>query len=397
MSTVPDRPGGRRRRYLLPVAVVVVAVLGVGAFLVVRSIPEYRTALLVDTSVDPEGGDFAEIAAAVGAAAQNSADDDALSLRRFGGRCADAGNTAQVVAVGTGRASEIAGAVRGLTPDGQPTLLAGILAAIDDFADPYPFRGSKGNRIVVVSRHGVDGCDPDPAKVAAAIRDRVGEAGLDLDFRFVGYQVPAEQRPVLTQVASATGAPEPTFPETADDLTAVLKQFTIPRSPDAAPVAIPTPDPTADWKPYRNAGQAYSLRHPPEWLVQECESSVWLAHTPDLLPGCLGTDFFFYLVWIRVDEPDQAFSGPYDEESFDDIEVRDVTVGGVAGKRHSAVMVEDELSGRGIEGSVVVRYVLPANGRVYTIAYESAPKQPGAADLLKKFDLMVTETFTFTG
>ncbi|MDG4789176.1 hypothetical protein O7626_25135 [Micromonospora sp. WMMD1102] len=396
MSTVPGRPAGRRRRYLLVVAVAVVAVLGGGAFLVVRSIPEYRTALLVDTSVDPAGGDFAEIAAAVGAAAQNSADDDALSLRRFGGRCADAGNTAQVVEVGTGRASEIAGAVRGLTPDGQPTLLAGILAAIDDFADPYPFRGSKGNRIVVVSRHGVDGCDPDPAKVAAAIRDRVGEAGLDLDFRFVGYQVPAEQRPVLTQVASATGAPEPTFPETADDLTAVLKQFTIPRSPDAAPVAIPTPDPTADWKPYRNTGGGYALRYPPNWSTQECETDLWLAHVPELLPGCLGTDFFFFLAWVRVQEPDQAFSGPYDEETFDDIEVRDVTVDGVAGKRHSAVWAKEDIIGRAAVGTAVVRYVVPANGRVYTISYENDPDSAGAADLLEKFDLMVTKTFSFS-
>ncbi|MEQ4303656.1 hypothetical protein ABNF97_20130 [Plantactinospora sp. B6F1] len=397
MSITTGRPGSRRRRFLLIVAVVVVAALAVGTVLVVRAIPDYRTALLVDTSTDPEGGDFAEVAAAVGAAAQNAADDDALSLRRFGGRCDDVGNTAQVVGAGTGRAPEIVEKVRTLTPAGESTLRAGVLAAIDDFAGRYPFRGRKGNRIVVISRHGVDGCDPDPAAVARTIQERVEKAGLALDFRFVGYRVPAEQRPALTQLASAAGAPEPVFPETADVLTAVLEQLTIPASPDAAPVAIPTPDPTADWTPYRSTRHGYALRHPPDWLVEECETSLWLAHTRDLLPGCLGTDYFFYLVWVRSEAADQAYTGPYNAETHGDIEVRDVTVDGVAGKRHSAVVVkEDDLIGRSAVGTMVVRYVLQANGRVYTIAFENHRDAPGAADLLEKFDLMVTKSFTFT-
>ncbi|GIG92718.1 vWA domain-containing protein [Plantactinospora endophytica] len=397
MTTGTGSSRTRRRRFLLIGAAVLVVVLAATAVLVVRAIPAYRTTLLVDTSVGAGGDDFAAVAGAVSAAAQNSADGDALALRRFGGACDSAGNTEQVVEVGTGQARKIGDAARALTPGGQPTLLDGILAAIDDFARPYPFRGSEGNRIIVVSRHGVDGCNADHAAVAATIRERVEDAGLTLDFRFVGFQVPAEQRPVLTQVATATGAPEPVFPENATDLTSVLVRFTIPESPDAAPVAIPTPDPTADWTPYRNAQNGYSLRYPPNWLVEECETQVWLAHIRDLLPGCLGTDFFFYLVQIRVDAADQAYTGPYDEDTYDKIEIRDVTVDGVAGKRHSAIVAKEPPVGTDSPGDMVVRYVLPANGRVYTIYYRNNPSSAGATKLLEEFDLLITKTLTFEG
>ncbi|MEU4769670.1 hypothetical protein AB0H12_41250 [Actinosynnema sp. NPDC023794] len=123
-------------------------------------------------------------------AAGNTASDESLSLRRLGGTCGDPANTAEVVAAGTGQPDRIAAAAKSLEPAGKPTLLSGILAAIDDFSRPYPFRGRQSNRIVVVSRHSADACSTDQDAANSAIRERLDGSGVDLDFRFVGYRVP---------------------------------------------------------------------------------------------------------------------------------------------------------------------------------------------------------------
>jgi hypothetical protein len=224
------------------VLVTSVAVIAAAIVYVVVHIPSYRTAFLIDTAASTPSGagaDFHAVADAVSSAAQNVGDGDALSLRRFGGACGDSHNTDQIVSSGTHHGQQISDAVHTLTPSGAATLQSGIFAAIDDFSGFYPFRGRKSNRIIVVSSHGIDACTADQVTLLKRIRDRVDAAGLQLDFRFVGYKIPSEQQHTLTQVAAATGAPEPKFTQTAAGLTEILKQLTIPESPDAAPVRIP--------------------------------------------------------------------------------------------------------------------------------------------------------------
>ncbi|POM27079.1 hypothetical protein BTM25_14880 [Actinomadura rubteroloni] len=236
----------RRWRVAAAVAVVVALVVGVAVFLVLRSVPDYRTAFLVDTSAPPPGGAFGPIADAVGSAAQNAADDDALSLRRFGGTCGNRHNTARLVGSGRGNGQKVGRAAHALTASGRSTLESGILAAIGDFSGRYPFRGHRLNRIVVVTSHGTDACTSDQAAVQKRIRAKAAKSGVDLDFRFVGYQVPAGEQEQMTRTAAASGAPRPHFATTRTDLVATLKKFTVPESPDAAPVSVPATAPLPD-------------------------------------------------------------------------------------------------------------------------------------------------------
>ncbi|MDQ3764425.1 MAG: VWA domain-containing protein [Actinomycetota bacterium] len=232
----------RKHQVRLIAVVSVVVVIAAAIVYVMVRMPEYRIAFVVDTSVSTPadaGDDFNAIVDAVGSAAQNVGDGDALSLRRFGGACGDSGNTAQIVGSGTHNGQQVSDAVHTLTPGGDTTLQSGILAAIDDFSGFYPFRGKQSNRIIVVTSHGTDACASDQATFTKMIQDRVSAAGLQLDFRFVGYKVPIEQRDALIQAAAATGAPEPKFAQTAADLATILKQLTVPESLDAAPVEIP--------------------------------------------------------------------------------------------------------------------------------------------------------------
>lgn len=260
------RPTRRRRRVILGVLTALVVVLAGTAYLVYRVLPEHRIALLVDASevrtdtVDGSASHFAAIAGAVGSAARNVGDDDALALRRFGGACGDAASTAEVVRSGTGQGQRIADAARGVTAAGQATLEGGILAAIEDFSGWWPPRGRKTNRIVVVTSHGVDACATDQAGVAASIADRVAAAGLQLEFRYVGFRVPAKQRDGLRLLASGTGAPEPAFVETPTDLDETLARVTLPAPLDAKQIDLP--DPTTA---------------PPTPVVEPLPALVWIA------------------------------------------------------------------------------------------------------------------------
>lgn len=231
---------GRWGRRVLIISVVLALVCGIAAFFVLRAAPDYRTAFLVDTSLVGNGRQFRAVADAVGSAAQNSADGDSLSLRRFGGVCGDGGNTASVVGPGAGHAQKIDTSAHALTPAGKPTLESGLLAGIDDFSGYYPLRGSKRNRVVVVTSHGVDACTADQAAVRAAVRRKARDSGVRVDFRFVGYKVPRKEQRPLARLAEAVDATRPRLVNTPGELAATLKQLTVPGSPEAKPIDVPS-------------------------------------------------------------------------------------------------------------------------------------------------------------
>jgi hypothetical protein len=89
------------------------------------------------------------------AAALNPRSSDAVAVRRFGGSCGDSRNTARLVDFGTDNGAAVSSAVGRLSPEGKPTLVSGIVPAIDDLTKLLALRASEVNRIVVVTSHGV--------------------------------------------------------------------------------------------------------------------------------------------------------------------------------------------------------------------------------------------------
>lgn len=212
------------KRWLLVAGAVVVVLALVSGGLALFLTPEHRTTFLVDTS--DSQADFREVADAIGTAASNMSKGDALALRRFGGAC-DGDSTAELVTPGTGQAAEIGDAARAITPSGKATLLNGVLAAIDDLARTYPFRGSETNRIVVVAR-GADTCGKSADEVRAIIKERTARAGVKIDFRFVGHRLSPEQAKVLNAVAAATDARTPRLTKTSEELVTTMKEVSVP-------------------------------------------------------------------------------------------------------------------------------------------------------------------------
>ncbi|MFD4643565.1 hypothetical protein ACFWN2_40085 [Lentzea sp. NPDC058436] len=223
------------KRWLPLGAAVVVVLTLVGGVLFLVLTPAHRTTFLVDSS---ESADFRDVADAVGTAAANMSPDDALALRRFGGTC-DAPDTAELVTPGTGQAAKIGDAARAITPNGKPTLLNGVIAAIDDFARTYPFRGSETNRIVVVARGGADACGKSADEVRTIIREHSDRTGVKIDFRFVGHRLSSEQAKVLKAIADATEARATRFTDDAAELVTTMKEVSVPTSLMAQEVVLP--------------------------------------------------------------------------------------------------------------------------------------------------------------
>ncbi|MET9627626.1 hypothetical protein ABZX92_09205 [Lentzea sp. NPDC006480] len=212
------------KRWLLVAGAVVVALGLVAGGLWVFLPPDHRTTFLVDAS---ESADFREVADAVGAAASNMSADDSLALRRFGGSCSSA-NTSELVSPGTGQAAKIGDAARSITPSGKATLLSGILAAIDDFAHTYPFRGSKTNHVVVIARGAADACGKSADEIRALIKEHSSRAGVQIDFRFVGHRLTPSQAKTLTEIATAANAQQPRLTRTSDELVTTMKEVSVP-------------------------------------------------------------------------------------------------------------------------------------------------------------------------
>ncbi|MFI5843254.1 VWA domain-containing protein [Catenuloplanes sp. NPDC051500] len=213
------------------IAVLALAVLAAGGWAVVALVlpqfaPTYKTEFLIDASAAADADGLAEITESLRTVVGNSGDRDSLALRSFGGECGSDGNTTQLVDFGTGNRETISTAAKSVKGGGVATLQRGIVQAIEDFSRPFAQDAKQVNRIVVVARQGEDACDTDTAFVQREIGDRIAAAGLDIEFRVIGYRVAGDQQEQLALLATGSGAPEPMFVETADDLNAALEWFT---------------------------------------------------------------------------------------------------------------------------------------------------------------------------
>jgi hypothetical protein len=223
--------------------------------------PRYRIEYLLDTSVSPTINGLADLKGAVGEAALNAGDSDAVALRTFGGGCGDPASTRLLVESGTKKGRQVAAAVATITAFGQPTLSDGIAAAIHDFAGRRPPRATALNRIVVITNHAADACGSGQDLKAAA-----AATGISLQIRLVGYKLPPTEQLALTHLAIGAGAPTPAFAEDQGQLAAVVDSLgtgdvtvaqhvntAAPSSaaitPSSTPATSPAPKPTKSPRP----------------------------------------------------------------------------------------------------------------------------------------------------
>lgn len=212
-------------RRLLIVLLVGVLLAGTGfvtfRWVVPMFAPIYKTTFLIDAAE----GDLASVTNALTTVVGNSGEHDSQSLRSFGGECGTDDNTKQLVGFDTGNRQEIADAARSVRQGTKATLQRGIVEAVNDFTPAWSLKAKQVNRIIVVTRHGKDACDPDDEFVQAQIRDRVAAAGLTIEFRFIGYQV-RDDGERLKELTTQLKTQEPTFTNSPEELKRALAWFT---------------------------------------------------------------------------------------------------------------------------------------------------------------------------
>jgi hypothetical protein len=133
--------------------------------------------------------------------------EDNLALRQFGGSC-DGENSQMVVHFRQHNEGRVREAVQTLQPGGETTLTSALIEAIGDFNDPKRFGGPDINKRIIVITGGSDSClhDDDPATYIRNRLEPLGtEAGIKVNFRFIGIALKREQREQLRKIAELTG------------------------------------------------------------------------------------------------------------------------------------------------------------------------------------------------
>jgi hypothetical protein len=142
-------------------------------------------------------------------------ENEGLALRRLGGTCDETGDL--LVDFGAGRNDEVSDAAADQEAAGESNLAQAVIAAIDDFhGDRFPTDRTFTKRIVVVTGT-VDNCSGDNA--AELIRRRLENAGVELDFTYVGLGIPEADRDRLREIA---GDEDVLFADTEDELAQVV-------------------------------------------------------------------------------------------------------------------------------------------------------------------------------
>jgi len=164
----------------------------------------------------------------------------------------------------------------------------------------------------------------------------------------------------------------------------------------AAPTPTPTPtrDATAAWTPYRDATDGFSLRYPTTWVQRTCpaggHTGLFLAPSSAALAVCNSDNVGQISVTVIPGDQRAGFT----LTGSTGLASTPVTVGGVAGTRHSGTAVEPEALGPPA-GTRQILYVFFTGGRTFVCSYSQAPTGATATDVAADFDLMVTATLSF--
>lgn len=144
-----------------------------------------------------------------------------LALRAFGGNCREADESRLLVPFGTDRRGRIVDAATELKPEGQSTLVSGVISALSDI-HPMPH----ARRIVVITGH-IDACYEEAIRELKqrfeALSNGAGKKdAVALEMRFIGLALSPQDEPRLREISAAVNG-EVHFVQTVAQLNDVLQ------------------------------------------------------------------------------------------------------------------------------------------------------------------------------
>jgi hypothetical protein len=226
-SRSPRIPMSMRRKLGIATAIAAVMLLAAGVPIVrwYNSAPAMmHQEIVLDTSEGMKAdfdGKPSKLSAAVEALRKGYLhSDDNLALRAFGGPCHQDGESRLLVPFGRNRLGRIESASRSLVPGGQPALASAVIAALTD-VQPLPHM----RRVVVLTGH-ADACSEEAIREIKRRFDAQpkgeGQKPVELEMRFIGLSLSADDAPRLQQISDAVGG-RAYFVDTVAELNDVLR------------------------------------------------------------------------------------------------------------------------------------------------------------------------------
>ena len=206
-----------------------------------------------------------------------SSDDASWALREFGGPC-DGDNTSLTTPFSPGNIEEAYTALAEVQIGGETSFTQGMMAAIEDLADPERFGGKLNAIIGVIGTTQI--CQPESA--AETLNAGMAESGNRIYVRIIGVGIPVEERQAVIRIAKAMGGKayfasngldvEEALDEIREDLLQVMTEFKEGDGiflqtpvPIPTPLPSPTPEPTVEATPTAEpVPTAAPTRPPPE-------------------------------------------------------------------------------------------------------------------------------------
>lgn len=150
---------------------------------------------------------------------------------------------------------------------------------------------------------------------------------------------------------------------------------------------------TASWKAYSSTTGNFSFRYPSGWVTHVCDDTAILLGPTNDSAGLCQSDGVGQVQVVSLDG-DKRTDYKLDPASFPNVETGAVTVDGVNGIKESGTLqTSEEIFVGPQNGSKMVQYVFYTKGNTYLISYVQTPE---FTDVLKDFELLVTETFKFS-
>ncbi len=175
-----------------------------------------------------------------------------------------------------------------------------------------------------------------------------------------------------------------------------------PRTSTKKEAEKPAPDPTADWAAYSNKEGQFSFKYPKTWVQathpELCSPGIALFGASTSSVGVCASESFGQMSFISQ-AGDKTAENRETSTDYLDITSETFTINGVTGTKYSGTYkAPHDHTAQPVPapGTKSINYVIAANGRTYTMSYQSANATSTYPDALNDFNTLVTKTFKFT-
>ena len=163
-------------------------------------------------------------------------------------------------------------------------------------------------------------------------------------------------------------------------------------SKPANKVATTSPSQNKNWSTINSLDQAYSIKYPKGWVINNCDQNTVLIGPDDISAGKCNSDSPAQVMIIKT-EGDKRDTLELKAQDYPDLNNTDVSINGVKGLIQSGTLqtIGETFVGPP-SGTKMKQYIFVRDNNTYVFSYIQLPS---FSDKQNYFDQMVTKTLKF--